>query len=70
VANLTCNVNNFAIKYTVSLGISSSIPNTVADGFHLIDQAAKALRSASAAGGNRATLWSAISGAQESRNKL
>jgi diguanylate cyclase (GGDEF)-like protein len=68
VANLTCNVNNFSIKFTVSLGIASSIPNTVADGFHLIDQAAKALRSSSAAGGNRATSWSAMSGAQDKRN--
>jgi diguanylate cyclase (GGDEF)-like protein len=58
VAHMICNVNNFSIKLTVSLGLSSSIPGTVADGFHLIDQADKALQRSMTEGGNRSSLWS------------
>lgn len=70
VANMTCNVNNFAIKFTVSLGVSSAIPDTVADGFHLIDQADKALQIALSEGGNRSSLWSVNSAAGERNKKV
>lgn len=60
VANMTTSVNNISIKLTISLGVASALPATVADGFHLIDFADKALAVSKRLGRNRVTLWSSL----------
>ncbi len=57
IEGMVCDFNGIKITMTVSAGVASTTPATVADAFQLIDKADKALYQAKQKGRNRVSVW-------------